>query len=97
MGSKFRRVVDIGRQRETAGDGGSILLDVYSLSKHERRGDTGSNREQEDATGSRRSILPNHSPDPLFGGVDDGLEGRHVLAERHADCLSARVRTAAEH
>ena len=33
-GSKLRRVVDIGRQRETAGDGGSLLLRVLRASRH---------------------------------------------------------------
>ena len=46
--SKLRRVVDGGRRRETAGDGGSMLLRVFRGSEHEQetRGVIGSIRKQ---------------------------------------------------
>ena len=46
----MRRVVGIGRQRETAGDGGSLLLRVYGASRHEQEtlGATGSNTTQQE-------------------------------------------------
>ena len=36
LGSKLRQVVDIGRQRETVEDGGSLLLRVCRASTHEQ-------------------------------------------------------------
>ena len=49
-GSKLRRVVQRGRQRETAEDGGSVLaaVRVYGASRHEQEtpGATGSNSKQ---------------------------------------------------
>ena len=48
--SKLRRVVDIGRRREKAGDGGSLLLLECRASTDEQEtlGATGSNRKQQD-------------------------------------------------
>ena len=53
--SNLRRVVDGGRQRETAGDGGSLLLRVSRASTHGQKtlGAIGSHRKQE-AIGSNR-------------------------------------------
>ena len=61
-GENLDGFVDIGRQRETAGDGGSVLLRVCRASTDEQEtpGATGSNRKQEEADGSLASMLPNH-------------------------------------
>ena len=62
MGSELRRVVDIERQQETAGDSGRLLLRALRASKHgqETLNATGSKRRHEEVMGRRSSILPNH-------------------------------------
>ena len=46
LGSKLRRVAESGRQWESVGDSGSLLLGVFRASTHEQEtlGVTGSNR-----------------------------------------------------
>ena len=50
LGRKLRRVVDIERQRENTGDGGSLLLRLSRVSTHGQETRT----EQKEAIGSNR-------------------------------------------
>ena len=63
LGSILRRVVNIGRRQETAGDGGSLLLRVFEASTHEQEtlGATGSNRKQQEVG----AVYYVYTPQPL--------------------------------